>query len=103
MKAIKILGPKKAKVATNVPRPELPDDCVMIKTMAVSINPTDWKHIDFISTKGATAGCDYSGVVEELGAAVDKNSIKVGDRVAGYTHGCKWSQSSRESASSPGS
>lgn len=89
MKAIKILGPRKARVSAKVSKPDLPDDCVMIKTMAVSINPTDWKHIDFISTKGATAGCDYSGVVEELGASVDGNLIKVGDRVAGYTHGCK--------------
>lgn len=92
MKAIKILGPRKARVSAKVSKPDLPDDCVMIKTMAVSINPTDWKHIDFISTKGATTGCDYSGVVEELGASVDRNLIKVGDRVAGYTHGCKFLQ-----------
>ncbi|KAL4971338.1 chaperonin 10-like protein [Aspergillus desertorum] len=69
--------------------PELAPDCVLVKTMAVALNPTDWKHIDFISTKGATVGCDYAGIIQELGPEVDPSlGLQVGDRVAGFTHGC---------------
>lgn len=91
MKAIKIIGSRRAKVMARVPMPELAGDCVLIKTMAVALNPTDWKHIDFISTKGATAGCDYSGIIEEIGSDVDPaHGLQVGDRVAGFNHGCKY-------------
>ncbi|OJJ80216.1 zinc-binding alcohol dehydrogenase family protein [Aspergillus glaucus CBS 516.65] len=69
--------------------PQLPPDCVLVKIMAVALNPTDWKHIDFIATKGATVGCDYAGIVEEIGSAVDPaHGLQIGDRVAGFTHGC---------------
>ncbi|CAG7974604.1 unnamed protein product [Penicillium salamii] len=89
MKAIKIVGSRRAKVMARIPMPELAGDCVLIKTMAVALNPTDWKHIDFISTKGATAGCDYSGIIEEMGSDVDPaHGLQVGDRVAGFNHGC---------------
>ncbi|KAI1818453.1 chaperonin 10-like protein [Poronia punctata] len=87
MKAIKVMGPKRAKVRSNVPRSAVPDDCILVRIMAVSLNQTDWKHIDFIPTKGATVGCDYSGIVEEVGSKV-KGNLQVGDRVAGFTHGC---------------
>lgn len=67
-----------------------PPDCVLIKTKAVALNPTDWKYIDFISIRGATVGCDYAGVIEEIGAEVDPaHGLQVGDRVAGFNHGCK--------------
>ena len=36
--------------------------------------------------RGATAGCDYSGVVVQVGSKVTKD-FKAGDRVAGFTHG----------------
>lgn len=87
MQAIKIVGPKKARLTGKARRPDLPDDCVLVKTKAVALNPTDWKHIDFIPTKGATVGCDYSGVVEEVGSLVQ--GLQLGDRVAGFTHGCE--------------
>lgn len=35
---------------------------------------------------GATVGCDYSGVVEEVGEKVEKQ-WKKGDRIAGFVHG----------------
>lgn len=35
---------------------------------------------------GATSGCDYSGVIEEVGSKVTKSWQK-GDRVAGFVHG----------------
>lgn len=90
MKAIKIVGSRRAKVTAKAPMPELPPDCVLIKTKAVALNPTDWKHIDFISIRGATVGCDYAGIIEEIGAEVDPaHGLQIGDRVAGFNHGCR--------------
>ena len=71
MKAIKIAGSRWARVIAKVLMPELAGDCVLIKTMAVALNPTDWKHIHFFLTKGATAGCDYARIIEEGGSDVN--------------------------------
>lgn len=102
MKAIKIVGSRRAKVMANAPMPELAGDCVLIKTMAVALNPTDWKHIDFISTKGATAGCDYAGIIEEIGSDVNPaHGLQIGDRVAGFNHGCTYFHLSPVSVSNP--
>lgn len=40
------------------------DDYILIKVKAVALNPTDWKHIAFISPPGSKIGCDYAGIVE---------------------------------------
>ncbi|CAG7921839.1 unnamed protein product [Penicillium olsonii] len=78
--------PGRATLEHNVPLPELPDDYILVKTKAVALNPTDWRHIDFVPCKGAIVGCDYSGIVEAVGPRV-KKSFKKGDRVAGFVHG----------------
>ena len=39
-----------------------------------------------MATPGCTVGCDYSGVVEEVGSKVTKQWQK-GDRIAGFVHG----------------
>lgn len=87
-KAIVIQGPGKARVAIDVPLPTATRDFLRIKTIAVALNPSDWKHIDFRADKGAIVGVDYAGYVEEIGPEV-KRAFKVGDRVAGFTHGCE--------------
>ncbi|CBX96210.1 hypothetical protein IAQ61_001387 [Plenodomus lingam] len=75
-----------AELRTDVPLPKLPgDDWILVKTKAVALNPTDWKNIDKATAPGAIAGCDYAGVVEEVGKGVTK--LKVGDRVAGFARG----------------
>ena len=43
-------------------------------------------HNEGMATPGATVGCDFSGVVEEVGSKVEKQ-WKKGDRIAGFTHG----------------
>jgi NADPH:quinone reductase-like Zn-dependent oxidoreductase len=87
-RAIQIQAPKLAKLVTDAPIPKLRDDYIKVKTAAVALNPTDWKHIEYMATKGAILGCDYSGIVEEVGSNVT-NGLKVGDKVAGFVHGGK--------------
>lgn len=85
MKAIKVVKLGQAEVQT-VPVPKLRDDYVLVKVEAVALNPTDWKHVDFLAAPGCTVGCDYAGVVEEVGSSVQKK-FKKGDRIAGFSHG----------------
>lgn len=85
-KAIIVTEPKKAGLVTDRPIPELRDEYILVKTVCVGLNPTDWKHIEFLAPPGVLVGCDYSGVVEEVGKNV-KKPFKKGDRICGFTHG----------------
>ncbi|TGO69992.1 hypothetical protein BELL_0747g00020 [Botrytis elliptica] len=73
-----------------IPIPRLRDDYVLVKTIAVAINPTDWQTVDEKSsprTKGPTRlGCDFAGIVVEIGRGVEKE-WKKGERIAGMAHG----------------
>ncbi|KAJ5202108.1 uncharacterized protein N7498_006771 [Penicillium cinerascens] len=84
--AIIVQGPGRAVLKQNVPLPELPDGYILVKTKAVALNPTDWRHIDFVPCDGATVGCDYAGIVVAVTPQV-KKTFKKGDRVAGFVHG----------------
>lgn len=86
-KAIVITQPKTSAVVTDRRLPTLRDDYILIKTVSVGLNPTDWKHIEYRSTPGALVGCDYAGTVEAVGKDV-KRPFKKGDRVCGFAHGC---------------
>jgi NADPH:quinone reductase-like Zn-dependent oxidoreductase len=48
--------------------------------------PTDYKHIDLLGRPNSILGCDYAGIVESVGVSA-KGNWKVGDRIAGVTHG----------------
>lgn len=85
-KAIVLQAPKNAQLVTDRPIPHLRDGYILVKTVAVALNPTDWKHIDFLAKPGPLIGCDYAGTVEAVGAGVTKPFQK-GDRVAGFAHG----------------
>jgi NADPH:quinone reductase-like Zn-dependent oxidoreductase len=82
--AIQMKGPGKAEIVTDTPK--LRDDYIIVRTVAVALNPVDWKQIDDQACPGAIVGCDYSGVVEQVGKAV-KHGPHVGDRVMGMVHG----------------
>ena len=83
--AVIVQKPGEAQVQeTSIPK--LRDDYILIKTKFVALNPTDWKHLDFLSQKGALLGCDYAGIVEEVGSQVTK-PFKKGDRICGFCHG----------------
>ncbi|KAL2812766.1 hypothetical protein BJX63DRAFT_421633 [Aspergillus granulosus] len=85
-KAIIITSPKKEELVTNHPIPPLRDDYILVKTVSVALNPTDWKHIAYLAPPGVLVGCDYAGIVEAVGKDV-KKQFKKGDRVCGFIHG----------------
>jgi len=84
-KAVIHKTPGVAEIA-SIPYPESRDDYIIVKTKAVALNPTDWRSLQSRFTEGAVSGCDYAGIVEEVGSAV-VNDLKVGDRVAGFVAG----------------
>ena len=69
-----------------IPMPRLRDDYVLVRPVAVALNPTDWTTLDARGDDGTIVGCDYAGIVEEVGKDVTKN-FKKGDRIAGFAHG----------------
>ncbi|KAI0914942.1 putative zinc-binding oxidoreductase ToxD [Ustulina deusta] len=73
-------------VLKPIPIPQLRDDYILVRTVAVALNPTDWTTLDAPGDNGTLVGCDYAGVVEEVGRAVTQD-FKKGDRIAGFAHG----------------
>lgn len=87
MKAV-VIENGKAVVKQDIPIPELEEGFVLIKTVAVAGNPTDWKHIDFkIGPQGALLGCDAAGQIVKLGPNVDAARFAIGDYIYGVIHG----------------
>lgn len=70
----------------RIPTPRLRDDFILVRTIAVALNPTDWTTLDAKGDNGTLVGCDYAGIVEEVGKAV-KKVFKKGDRICGFGHG----------------
>ncbi|RPD66607.1 GroES-like protein [Lentinus tigrinus ALCF2SS1-7] len=87
MKAVVFVESDKVSVQEH-PVPTIADDEILVKTVAIALNPTDWKHIQFkLGRPGSVLGCDFSGVVVKAGKNVT-NGVQVGDHVAGVAHGC---------------
>lgn len=86
MKAI-VAYENKAILRRERPLPKLRDDCILVKTTAIALNPTDWKRLDnHFAGNGSLLGCDFAGTIVDIGQSVTKNWSK-GDRVAGVTKG----------------
>ncbi|KAF5858304.1 hypothetical protein ETB97_004584 [Aspergillus alliaceus] len=86
-KAVIITEPKKIGLVTDRPIPALQDDYILVRTVSVGLNPTDWKHVAFLSPlPGVLVGCDYAGIVEAIGKDI-KKPFKKGNCVCGFTHG----------------
>ncbi len=70
----------------EVAMPVVRDGWILVKTVAVALNPTDWKHVKLsYANIGSRLGCDYAGIVEEVGNNVTE--FDKGDHVAGFCHG----------------
>ncbi|KAI0748384.1 GroES-like protein [Daedaleopsis nitida] len=87
MKAVVIEEGHRVSIKDH-PVPPLEDNDVLIKTVSVAQNPTDWKHVDFVGVPGSILGCDFSGIVAKVGKNV--STLKVGDHVAGFVHGAQF-------------
>ncbi|KAK4459040.1 chaperonin 10-like protein [Cladorrhinum samala] len=90
IKAVVIASPEKAEVRT-VALPKIRDGYMLIRTVAVALNPTDWKHVSGAQNVNCRVGCDYVGYVEEVGPKVTKPFAK-GDLVCGVIHGSNRNQ-----------
>ncbi|KAF9891548.1 hypothetical protein FE257_004015 [Aspergillus nanangensis] len=68
-------------------RPEMAPDSLLVRPVAVALNPTDWKSVSYNrAADGCIVGCDYAGVVEAVGKEVSK-PWRPGDKVFGCGHG----------------
>src|SRR5712671_4443500 len=85
-KAIVTVSTGHAEIISSHPVPKVRDGVIVVKTVAVALNPTDWKHIDKMAVEGTLVGVDYAGIVEEVGDGVRKD-LKKGDKVFGAVHG----------------
>lgn len=86
MKAI-VVQEGNAVVQDGISVPELRAGHVLVKTEAVGLNPTDWKHAAWgLTAEGGRLGCDFAGSIVDLGAEVS-DSWNIGDRVCGVIHG----------------
>ena len=75
------------EISHEIPTPRLLEpDLIIVKNVAVALNPTDYKMPANFPSPGAISGCDFAGVVLKIGPAVTK-PFKIGDRVFGVVHG----------------
>ncbi|KAI0059165.1 dehydrogenase [Artomyces pyxidatus] len=71
----------------SIPVPKPGPNEVLIKVVAAAQNPTDWKTAQKAARVGAVSGCDFAGIVEEIGSAVPEGVRTIGERVAGFVRG----------------
>lgn len=70
------------------PVPPLRDGCVLVKTVAVALNPSDYKMGVAFPSPGATIGTDFAGYIVAIHATVAASSqLSIGDAVCGISHG----------------
>jgi NADPH:quinone reductase-like Zn-dependent oxidoreductase len=62
-----------------IPKIQTPHD-VLIRVLAVSLNPTDIKMVTRFRKEGNGTGCDFCGIIEEAGQSA---SLNLGTRVCG--------------------
>lgn len=87
MKAYLVNKDQKSASVQEKAVPKLRDDYILVTTKAIALNPTDWKGIAGGQVPaGTTVGCDYAGIVEEVGSKVTR-PFKKGDRIFGTAHG----------------
>ena len=68
-------------VSQSRPVLELPSPYhVLVRVLAVGLNPTDYKMITHFYMEGNTVGCDFCGIVETAGSSA---LFRPGDRVCG--------------------
>ena len=65
------------------PKPHMRQGYLLVKVVAAALNPADNLYMDYgMAEAGNLLGCDYAGVVEQIGPDV-KRDFKKGDRICG--------------------
>ncbi|RYP71907.1 hypothetical protein DL771_004510 [Monosporascus sp. 5C6A] len=79
----------KPTITHNLVLPAPRPDEIVVKNLAVSINPYDWKMPRNYPSPGARIGCELYGEVLAIGpeAQTRRPDIQVGDRICGAIHG----------------
>ena len=80
------------RIDHNVLLPTLRSHEILVRTVAVALNPCDYKMHERFPCPGAIDGCDFSGIVIAIGSDVHSmettgNLFRIGDRVCGAVHG----------------
>ncbi|KAE8313116.1 hypothetical protein BDV41DRAFT_577071 [Aspergillus transmontanensis] len=85
----------------------LPPSYILIRVSFVTLNPCNWKMVDFSPAIGTVGGNDFSGRVVAIGSTVRK--WQIGDSVCGFLYGLdphvgegEWAGASAEYVSIPG-
>lgn len=73
------------RLADDIDIPLPTPGTMLCRVYAVALSPYDAKIVDYSNTPGAVGGCDFAGIVVELGERVTR--FKVGDRVLAVTFG----------------
>lgn len=85
MKAITVEAKGGPAIIHDRPMPTLRPSYMIVKVIAVALNPADDLLIDYqLAVPGSLLGCDYAGVVVHVGEHVERD-FKEGDRVCGAT------------------
>lgn len=91
MRAIHIESRSKA-VILDTPVPTLRQHTILVQPKAVAVQPSDWKHVDYMwvgDPTGVRLGFEYAGDVVDIGAgahSANGPSFAKGDRVFGLCH-----------------
>lgn len=73
------------RLADNIDIPHPKPGTMLCRVYAVAVSPYDAKIVDYSNIPGAVGGCDFAGVVVEVGEGLTR--FKVGDRVLAVTFG----------------
>lgn len=89
MKAVVTTGDGRVALRADVPIPIPGRGEVLVRVIAAAQNYPEWMITTRYITKDVVVGCDFAGVVEEIGSEVVSSTLKKGDRVAGFVYGGK--------------
>lgn len=75
----------------DIPFPNLRPDYILVKTIAVALNPADWQNLDEDFDPGSEPlllGNDVAGIIEGVGENLTER-WQIGDRIICCVHGGK--------------
>jgi len=73
------------RLADDIDIPVPKPGTMLCRVYAVALSPYDAKIVDYSNTPGAVGGCDFAGIVVEVGEGLTR--FKAGDRVLAVTFG----------------